>query len=203
VAKDNRKAAEKGITIIEITPDVEAADNNAQDNKNDAGISINFDGISCGKLIAAGNVNDQEANDSDENSQQEFDNDSNASEFVSATKTDDEETNKVNDENEVNKPDTLQSAHISTESEKIPTLVRIANDMQFLQSSWANLADRALEDECNNELLRQEATSINQEETNEEPFQEVRYRKKKGMKPDANTKTYSTRAKVGHPNLGQ
>jgi hypothetical protein len=50
--------------------------------------------------------------------------------------------------------------HSSTRDNN-PTPVRVARDMEFLQKSWANLADRELEDDINKELQIQHSNQHN------------------------------------------
>jgi len=82
-----------------------------------------------------------------------------------------------------------------------PTPVRVARDMAFLQQSWANLADKELEDDVNNEIQdrnsNQKSPVIDQQDEQETPFQVVK-RKKKGTAKS----TYHTRSRVDKLNLG-
>lgn len=74
--------------------------------------------------------------------------------------------------------------------------------MEFLQKSWANLADKELEDGINKELQiqysNQNSPVTDQQDEQEAPFQLVVKRKKKGNAKS----TYQTRSKVDKLNLG-
>jgi len=136
MSRDNRKntkGADTGKTRMETILDKEIAADNLQNKENEVGTS--------GAQQKNGHeINISDAINSDANSMQS----PTASEFVAATKSGIEEEEDIEHLAEVSKPVTPQSEHKSGETEKITTPERIANDMQFLQHSWANLVDQEL-----------------------------------------------------------
>jgi hypothetical protein len=120
------------------------------------------------------------------------DNCSSASEFVDATQLAHEDSEGSLEVATSNSPLHVQS---SPNSDKSDTSDRVASDMHFLKTSWANLAeleDLALEPDD------AEATPVHNQFSLldiEEPFQQV-VSKKKGKKSNAANKSYSTRSKV-------
>lgn len=113
-----------------------------------------------------------------------------ASEFV-------DETQQI-----VSPQKSLTTDQNSSPSDNNTTPVRVKKDMEFLQKSWANLADKELEDDINKELQiqysNQNSPVIDQQDEQEAPFQLVVKRKKKGNAKS----TYQTRSKVDKLNLG-
>ena len=101
-----------------------------------------------------------------------------------------------------------KSQHQSATTDAIPTLARVAKDMDFLKKSWANLADLELEDEINNEIQQQNANQNShlsdqpEDVTPEVPFQLVTHKKSKKATTSSH-QTYQTRSKVDNLNLGK
>jgi hypothetical protein len=123
------------------------------------------------------------------------DNCSSASEFVDATQLAHDDPEGSLEIATSNSPLHVQS---SPNSEKSATSDRVASDMHFLKTSWANLAE--LEDQEPDDA---EATTVHNQFSLldiEEPFQQV-VSKKKGKKYNAANKSYSTRSKVVTSNL--
>jgi hypothetical protein len=142
------------------------------------------------------------------NTQLVDDNCSTDSEFVDATQIDDEPDTINNIDN--SKSPSTRPAII----DRLPTPDRVVQDMNFLKTSWANLAD--LEDQPSADDLLQLTDEIQNSNDsldaipvsnqfmlldNEEPFQQVVSKKKGKNANTASKKAYSTRAKASSSNL--
>jgi hypothetical protein len=148
------------------------------------------------------------------------------SEFVDATQIEQEETEKIDQIATTSKHHAPTAAHVVPTttsplnlSPTIPldepfddilvTPERALKDMQFLKISWANLAEQENEDIVNNEVLDSNLEDVtpvsNQFELLDEdpPFQVVTKKKGKKANSMASNKTYSTRSKGDHLNLGK
>jgi hypothetical protein len=141
------------------------------------------------------------------------DNSSSASEFVDATQVGNDDTDDDGIDNQMVQvtDHALNERHSPSHScDSLPTPERVARDIQFLHTSWANLADMDEQDNMVEpvlrKILRADALPVpvdNQFEAldNDVPFQEV-ISKKRGKKViAANKKSYSTRAKAGSSSL--
>lgn len=103
-----------------------------------------------------------------------------------------------------NQSQNTSSTHKSNTS--IDTPIRIQNDMQFLQQSWANLEDQE-DDQDNDDSLAEQQRIIDlqiaqeiQHNIDDSGFQLVtkRNKKKANKKVSPSTSKYATRSKVGH-----
>jgi len=156
-------------------------------------------------------------NNRNKNWQMDNDNDSTSSKFVDATHHVDEGIDDFENPlilNQQNTPQTSKTPTLSTtqskpsSSARTNTQERITKNMQFLQSSWPNLADQELENECNNLLqnndtIDKDQTWNSEEELQEEPYKLVTHRKKKKVVQSVLKSTYNTKSKAVKLNLSK
>ncbi|MCI07186.1 hypothetical protein A2U01_0028251 [Trifolium medium] len=128
---------------------------------------------------------------------------SEASEFVDSTPA---QTN-CNRSDDMVQHSSASATPGSANPDSISTPVRVMQDMNFLRNSWANLADQEADELTSTDHddidREKELDPPDKEAIIEEPFQQVKSRKKGKKASAAQSKAYSTRSKVDNLNLAK